>query len=116
MYPEGRYELRGDGNAASPYHWVWIPTGATPPNPPAVPATTASAVTGRVPAALAWLPGGRRARRPSRPGPIRPGGVYYEGFAVGEVAESAEGSRLLSGYRAKSSVQGSNPCLSATRP
>ena len=37
-------------------------------------------------------------------------------FAVGEVAESAEGSRLLSGYRAKSSVQGSNPCLSATRP
>ncbi len=43
-------------------------------------------------------------------------GVYYEGFFVGEVAESAEGSRLLSGYRAKSSVQGSNPCLSATRP
>jgi hypothetical protein len=38
------------------------------------------------------------------------------GFAVGEVAESAEGSRLLSGYRAKSSVQGSNPCLSATGP
>ena len=43
-------------------------------------------------------------------------GVYYEGFSDGEVAESAEGSRLLSGYRAKSSVQGSNPCLSATRP
>ena len=38
------------------------------------------------------------------------------GFAVGEVAESAEGSRLLSGYRAKSSVQGSNPCLSANGP
>jgi tRNA(adenine34) deaminase len=32
------------------------------------------------------------------------------------VAESAEGSRLLSGYRAKSSVQGSNPCLSAIAP
>jgi tRNA(adenine34) deaminase len=32
------------------------------------------------------------------------------------VAESAEGSRLLSGYRAKSSVQGSNPCLSAMGP
>ena len=42
--------------------------------------------------------------------------LYYGRFAVGEVAESAEGSRLLSGYRAKSSVQGSNPCLSATRP
>ena len=43
-------------------------------------------------------------------------GVYYESFFVGEVAESAEGSRLLSGYRAKSSVQGSNPCLSAMGP
>ena len=43
-------------------------------------------------------------------------GVYYVGCRTGEVAESAEGSRLLSGYRAKSSVQGSNPCLSATRP
>ena len=32
------------------------------------------------------------------------------------MAESAEGSRLLSGYRAKSSVQGSNPCLSAKGP
>ena len=32
------------------------------------------------------------------------------------MAESAEGSRLLSGYRAKSSVQGSNPCLSANGP
>jgi hypothetical protein len=29
------------------------------------------------------------------------------------VAESAEGSRLLSGYRVKSSVPGSNPGLSA---
>ena len=52
----------------------------------------------------------RPARKPCRPR------VYYGGFAVGEVAESAEGSRLLSGYRAKSSVQGSNPCLSAMRP
>jgi hypothetical protein len=34
----------------------------------------------------------------------------------GEVAESAEGSRLLSGYTVKSRIQGSNPCLSATRP
>lgn len=36
-YPEGRYELRGDGSAASPYFWVWIPTGAAPPNPPPLP-------------------------------------------------------------------------------
>lgn len=50
------------------------------------------------------------------PGSLRDRGVYYEGFFVGEVAESAEGSRLLSGYRAKSSVQGSNPCLSAMGP
>jgi hypothetical protein len=39
--------------------------------------------------------------------------VYYEGFSAGEVAESAEGSRLLSGYPGKTWVQGSNPCLSA---
>ena len=38
-YPEGRYELRGDGTAQSPYVWVWIPTGATPPNPPPLPRT-----------------------------------------------------------------------------
>src|SRR5262245_6558717 len=36
--------------------------------------------------------------------------------ALGEVAESAEGSRLLSGYRVKSSVPGSNPGLSAKFP
>jgi hypothetical protein len=36
-YPEGRYELRGDGTATSPYYWVWIPRGATPPNPPPPP-------------------------------------------------------------------------------
>jgi hypothetical protein len=41
--------------------------------------------------------------------------VYYGRSFAGEVAESAEGSRLLSGYRGKTSVQGSNPCLSATR-
>src|SRR6185436_18950607 len=41
------------------------------------------------------------------------GGVYYGRFGVGEVAELAEGSRLLSGYRVKSSVPGSNPGLSA---
>jgi hypothetical protein len=36
-YPEGRYELRGDGTVASPFYWVWIPEGATPPNPPPPP-------------------------------------------------------------------------------
>ena len=35
-YPDGRYELRGDGTAGSPYSWVWIPTGTVsrPPAPP----------------------------------------------------------------------------------
>ena len=37
-------------------------------------------------------------------------------LTLGEVAESAEGSRLLSGYRVKSSVPGSNPGLSAKFP
>ncbi len=37
-YPEGRYELRGEGTANSPYYWVWIPAGATSvPNPPPLP-------------------------------------------------------------------------------
>jgi hypothetical protein len=36
-YPEGRYELRGDGSTTTPYYWVWIPAGATPPNPPPLP-------------------------------------------------------------------------------
>ena len=44
------------------------------------------------------------------------GTVYYGRSVAGEVAESAEGSRLLSGYRGKTSVQGSNPCLSANAP
>jgi hypothetical protein len=39
-YPEGRYELRGEGTVNSPYYWVWIPAGTnvtTIPNPPALP-------------------------------------------------------------------------------
>src|SRR5712691_10320299 len=39
-YPGGQYKLYGSGTAASPYYWVWIPTGAvvsTPPVPPALP-------------------------------------------------------------------------------
>jgi hypothetical protein len=46
--------------------------------------------------------------------PPRPAyGILARSLVIGEVAESAEGSRLLSGYRGKTSVQGSNPCLSA---
>jgi hypothetical protein len=36
-YPDGRYELRGDGTATDPYYWVWIPAGTTPPSPPPPP-------------------------------------------------------------------------------
>jgi hypothetical protein len=36
-YPHGRWLLYGDGTTASPYAWVWVPIGATPP-PPAPPA------------------------------------------------------------------------------
>ena len=39
-YPEGRYQLYGDGTRV-PYYWVWVPSGATvapaPPAPPPVP-------------------------------------------------------------------------------
>src|SRR5882724_8456513 len=42
-YPHGRWLLYGDGRPASPYTWVWIPTGATPP-PPAPPARYSGAV------------------------------------------------------------------------
>jgi hypothetical protein len=36
-YPEGQYVLAGEGTAASPYYWVWVPGGATAPGPPPVP-------------------------------------------------------------------------------
>ncbi len=35
-YPEGRYELYGDGTR-TPYYWVWVPVGANPPKPPPPP-------------------------------------------------------------------------------
>ena len=37
-YPDGRYELHGDG-ARTPYYWVWIPAAnvTTPPPPPPIP-------------------------------------------------------------------------------
>jgi hypothetical protein len=30
-YPHGQWILYGDGTPRSPYAWVWVPTGATPP-------------------------------------------------------------------------------------
>jgi len=35
-YPEGRYELYGDGKT-TPYYWVWMPAGAATPTPPPPP-------------------------------------------------------------------------------
>ena len=45
-FPEGRYELRGDGMAI-PYNWVWIPN--PPVAPPAVTSPTASGSGDRAP-------------------------------------------------------------------
>jgi hypothetical protein len=47
VYPQGRWQLYGDGRG-TPYYWVWIPTGSTlttAPSPPMRPA--ASAVVGQ---------------------------------------------------------------------
>ncbi len=47
-YPEGRYELRGDGRTVA-YYWVWVPTGTTYAfAPPAPPSTTVVVTSGRV--------------------------------------------------------------------
>jgi hypothetical protein len=35
-FPEGRWQLYGDGRTAQ-YYWVWIPAGVTPPMPPLPP-------------------------------------------------------------------------------
>jgi len=35
-FTEGRWQLYGDGGA-TPYYWVWIPAGMTPPAPPMPP-------------------------------------------------------------------------------
>jgi len=37
-FPEGRWQLYGDGRT-SPYFWVWIPRGSAPPLPPLPPQT-----------------------------------------------------------------------------
>jgi hypothetical protein len=40
-YPQGRYELHGDGSASNPYYWAWVPAGgqfvSIPPVPPLPP-------------------------------------------------------------------------------
>jgi hypothetical protein len=36
VYPEGRYMLYGEGTTTSPYYWVWVPAGASPPTPPSL--------------------------------------------------------------------------------
>ena len=36
-YPNGRYQLYGEGTAVSPYYWAWIPAGSNPPSPPPIP-------------------------------------------------------------------------------
>ena len=48
LYPNGRYQLYGDG-VGTPYYWAWIPTGGNinvaPPPAPAIPAQTQTVVT-----------------------------------------------------------------------
>ena len=47
MYPEGRWQLYGDGRSVA-YYWVWIPTGstlATAPSPPMKPSGSAVVTT-----------------------------------------------------------------------
>ena len=39
VYPEGRWQLYGDGKV-NPYYWVWIPAGVTPPLPPPYPSAS----------------------------------------------------------------------------
>ena len=44
-YPGGRYQLYGEGTTASPYYWVWIPTGSTPTAPPPLPPSRVASST-----------------------------------------------------------------------
>jgi hypothetical protein len=37
QYPNGRYQLYGQGTTESPYYWAWIPAGSNPPSPPPIP-------------------------------------------------------------------------------
>jgi hypothetical protein len=37
---DGRWQLYGDGSTVSPYYWVWVPNGTSPPAPPPLPRTS----------------------------------------------------------------------------
>jgi hypothetical protein len=66
-YPNGRYELRGEGTAANPLYWVWVPatSPAVVPAPatdafvvPSPPVAPSAAVTGSAERVRAY-PGGQ---------------------------------------------------------
>jgi len=38
-YPEGRWQLYGDGTGGAPLYWAWVPAGTNPPPPPPLPRT-----------------------------------------------------------------------------
>ncbi len=76
-YPEGRYQLYGDG-AATPYYWVWIPAGTAPPAPPPPPRPGVTYREGHyqlygdgatTPYYWVWIPGGPAASSPPPPPP-----------------------------------------------
>lgn len=84
-YPGGRYQLYGDGTAASPHYWVWIPAGTTPPSPPPLPSGRVAGSTsseGRYqlygngtsasPYYYVWVPGGTTTPPPPPPPPPAP--------------------------------------------
>jgi len=50
VYPEGRWQLYGDGKA-NPYYWVWIPAGTSPPLPPPYPSATGAVIVASPPPA-----------------------------------------------------------------
>lgn len=78
-YPEGRYQLYGDG-AATPYYWVWIPAGTAPAPPPPPPRPGVTYRDGRyqlygdgstTPYYWVWIPAGPTASVPPPPPPPR---------------------------------------------
>jgi hypothetical protein len=84
-YSNGKYQLYGDGSSASPYYWVWIPAGTSPPSPPPLPpgrvAAAAPVTEGRYqlygdgssssPYYWVWVPAGTTVVPPPPP-PRRP--------------------------------------------
>src|SRR5215469_7900479 len=79
-YPGGRYQLYGDGTTSSPYYWVWIPAGTSPPPPPALPGNQVAMSTGgryqlygngttSSPYYYVWIPAGTTVVPPPPPPP-----------------------------------------------